>query len=135
MAFDTENRESTKTSNNQDVEYFVLSNILISRSNAGLFIWIDVRHLLLPQSASKQLDFSILTTESPEGNIYKAREISIANICIEHGVMIAPGHVYVSEEYGWFRVTFTVGKEALKEGLERLWRSFQRAEAQRQEWN
>ncbi|KAH7007778.1 pyridoxal phosphate-dependent transferase [Ilyonectria destructans] len=115
--------------------FFREHGIRYEEPNAGLFIWIDVRHLLLPQSASMQLDFSVLAAESPEAKIYEAREMSIANICIEHGVMIAPGHVYMSEEYGWFRVTFTVGKEALKEGLERLWRSFQRAEAQRQEWN
>jgi hypothetical protein len=33
--------------------------------------------------------------------------------------MIAPGSLYESEELGWFRITFTVGK-ALKEGLARI---------------
>lgn len=39
---------------------------------------------------------------------------------MKHGVLIAPGHVYVPEELGWFRITFTVGKEALREGLQRI---------------
>lgn len=37
--------------------------------------------------------------------------------------MIAPGNVYVPEEFGWFRITYTVEKEALEEGLCRLWKS------------
>lgn len=34
--------------------------------------------------------------------------------------MIAPGSVYMPEEFGWFRVTFSLGKEALEEGLKRF---------------
>lgn len=49
------------------------------------------------------------------------RELRIAEICMKNGVMIAPGHVYVPEEYGWFRISFTVGKEALEEGLKVSW--------------
>jgi bifunctional pyridoxal-dependent enzyme with beta-cystathionase and maltose regulon repressor activities len=42
---------------------------------------------------------------------------------MRHGLLIAPGHVYAPEEYGWFRLTFTVGEEALKEGLDRFRRA------------
>lgn len=41
-------------------------------------------------------------------------------LCGKNGVMVAPGSLYESEELGWFRVTFTVGEEALKEGLTRI---------------
>lgn len=34
--------------------------------------------------------------------------------------MIAPGSVYVPENFGWFRVTFTVAEDALRVGLDRL---------------
>jgi hypothetical protein len=34
--------------------------------------------------------------------------------------MNAPGHVPVPEEYGWFRITFTVSNEALEEELNGL---------------
>lgn len=34
------------------------------------------------------------------------------------------------EELGWFRITFTPGEEALKEGLELLLRSIAEAEAE-----
>jgi aspartate/methionine/tyrosine aminotransferase len=42
---------------------------------------------------------------------------------MRHGVLIAPGHVYAPEGHGWFRLTFTVGEEALKEGLNRFRRA------------
>lgn len=58
--------------------------------------------------------------ESPHAEVYKQKEQKIADICMAHGVMIAPGRVYAPEEYGWFRVTFSLGKEALIEGLTRL---------------
>lgn len=58
------------------------------------------------------------------------RENEIIDLCLKNGVMIAPGHVYMPEEYGWFRMTFTVKKDALREGLARLSRSLQEAGVQ-----
>lgn len=52
---------------------------------------------------------------------------------MEHGVLIAPGHVYMAEEPGWFRITFTVGREALEEGLKRLKESLLRVRAEAEE--
>lgn len=52
----------------------------------------------------------------------------ITDICAENGVMIAPGSVYMPKELGWFRITFTVGKKALEEGLKRLLRPIKEAE-------
>ncbi|KAJ3548171.1 hypothetical protein NM208_g1138 [Fusarium decemcellulare] len=94
-------------------------------TNAGLFLWLDLRHLLVPQSPSKEVDMNALSVYSPFSEIYKQQELIIAEICQKNGVMIAPGHVYMAEEYGWFRITYTVGKEALQEGLDRLWKSLQ----------
>lgn len=42
--------------------------------------------------------------------------------------MIAPGSIYAAEEYGWYRITFTVGKNTLEEGLKRLGKSLDVAE-------
>lgn len=56
--------------------------------------------------------------------------MQIADICMRNGVMIAPGNVYMPEEFGWFRITFSLGKEALKEGLNRLEKSLVEAEAE-----
>lgn len=64
----------------------------------------------------------------PESRTYKQRELRIGDTCIKNGVMIAPGHIYMPEEFGWFRVTFTLGKEALREVLSRFWRALKEAE-------
>jgi DNA-binding transcriptional MocR family regulator len=66
---------------------------------------------------------TLLSVESPDADSYKRRETRLAEICMRHGVLIAPGHVYAPEEYGWFRLTFTVGEESLKEGLNRVKRA------------
>lgn len=102
--------------------------------NSGLFIWIDLRHLLVPRSSENRLDFDKLVASSPDSKIHKAREEEIADICLKNGVMVAAGHVYMSEEYGWFRVTFTLTKEALQAGLHRLWKSMEEVETKRQDW-
>lgn len=48
--------------------------------------------------------------------------------------MIAPGHVYMAEEYGWFRITFTVGQDALEEGLKRFLKSVEEMELRSEGW-
>lgn len=55
--------------------------------------------------------------------------------CINNGVAIAPGHVYSPEEFGWFRITFTVTREALEEGLIRFLASVEQAKRESQEWS
>lgn len=56
--------------------------------------------------------------------------MKITDIRAKNGVIMAPGSVYMPEELGWFRITFTPGEEALKEGLEWLLRSIAEAEAE-----
>lgn len=89
---------------------------LIIDRNAGLFFWIDLRHILKPGYAGD----GSLSVASSDSSKYKEREARVVEICMKHGVLIAPGHVYVPEEFGWFRITFTVGREALREGLQRV---------------
>ncbi|KAH8598679.1 pyridoxal phosphate-dependent transferase [Bisporella sp. PMI_857] len=98
--------------------------------NAGLCIWVDLRHLLISKSSFQLSDYSALRVTSPNASVYKQRELRIAEICGINGVIIAPGHVYMAEEFGWFRVTFTVEEQALKEGLTRFWRSLMEAQAE-----
>ena len=89
-----------------------------SRRNAGLFIWLDLRDLL-----SAQTHVGSTEESSTSADMYKAYELRVLEICSQNGVMIAPGHVYMSEEYGWFRITFTIDPDALQEGLARLHKS------------
>lgn len=85
-----------------------------------MFIWIDLRHLFLQEESPK------LPFDPPPMTITQAvshdqkREGEIMEACTRHGVMIAPGSVYAPEEFGWFRVTFSLGEDALREGLKRL---------------
>lgn len=89
----------------------------------------DLRHLI-----TKQSDYRALRVTSPEAGLYKQREIKVAEICQGNGVMIAPGNIYAPEEFGWFRVTFTVSKDALEEGLNRLWKSLLDVKTVSQDW-
>ncbi|KAJ5342322.1 hypothetical protein N7541_011446 [Penicillium brevicompactum] len=101
-------------------------NIKYYEMNAGLFIWVDLRHLFRPELASQ--GSGALGVRTPIVEIHKARELEIIETCTKNGVLIAPGSVYLPEEYGWFRITFTLQQVALKEGLDRLWKSLQEAE-------
>lgn len=78
---------------------------------------------ITPQSGYRQLRVTL-----PDTRLYEQRELRIIDICAENGIMIAPGGVYMPEELGWFRVTFTVRKKALEEGLKRLLRPIKEAE-------
>uniref|UniRef100_A0A8H7K144 Aminotransferase class I/classII large domain-containing protein n=1 Tax=Bionectria ochroleuca TaxID=29856 RepID=A0A8H7K144_BIOOC len=99
-------------------------------ANAGLFLWLDLRHLLLLHATSKGDGDNVLATKPPNAKVLQERENEIIDLCLRNGVMIAPGHVYMPEEHGWFRMTFTVKEDALQEGLARLSRSLQEAGAQ-----
>lgn len=98
---------------------------LISLRNAGVFIWVDLRRFLFPKSIRGDVNFAVLQNTSPDIALYKEREAYIINRCIDNGVMISPGTIYATPELGWFRITFTVGKYALEEGLRRIWKSLE----------
>ncbi|KAK7570857.1 hypothetical protein V3481_018952 [Fusarium oxysporum f. sp. vasinfectum] len=109
--------------------FFHDHGIQFYNTNAGLFIWMDLRYLLTLQTSTGEADLSAISSEV---NTYKQQEIEIMEKGQGNGVMIAPGHVYLAEEYGWFRLTFTVGKDALKEGLNRLWKTLQEIKEQKE---
>ena len=95
-----------------------------------MYIWVDLRRLLFPKSSRSNMDYSVL--RASDDSAYSRREREIANICIRHGVQISLGSTYATEEYGWFRITFTVQRDALEEGLRRLSKSLDEIEAM--EW-
>ncbi|SPB46670.1 unnamed protein product [Aspergillus niger] len=113
--------------------FFSKHGIPYYEMNAGLFVWVDLRHLLVSKSSAQQSDYSAVRVTSPDAPVNLQRELRIAEICVKNGVMISPGHVYLPEEHGWFRITFTVGKEALEEGLNRFLASIKEIEAESQD--
>lgn len=67
-------------------------------------------------------DFSRLRSTMSEADVVMCLDLEskLAATCLEFGVMISPGSIYASEEFGWYRVTFTLAEAALQEGLNRL---------------
>lgn len=61
--------------------------------------------------------------------MYQDREKKLSKRCIVGGVGISAGSSYFTEELGWFRITFTVEKEALLVGLKRMLKCLQEIKA------
>ena len=91
--------------------------------NAGVYIWVDFRPYFIPKGDRMNSDYTALKATSGESELYLQREAKIIEVCASNGVMIAPGSSYRTEEYGWFRVTFTTREAPLEEGLQRIWKS------------
>ncbi|GAA5891126.1 hypothetical protein JCM5296_004900 [Sporobolomyces johnsonii] len=78
-------------------------------SNAGHFIWIDLRRFLPARSeAGEVLEDGV------------AREEELANRFLRHGVNVARGTAYSHAIPGFFRLTFTLRPDYFKVGLERF---------------
>ena len=86
------------------------ANQIISRyypgANAGFFIWIDLRPYLPKCSGDNPWD----------------GENKLVNKLIENKVFITNGQMLAAEEPGWFRVIFSVDREVIKAGLERVFK-------------
>ncbi|KAL4750711.1 hypothetical protein BDW72DRAFT_203716 [Aspergillus terricola var. indicus] len=95
--------------------FFCKCEIPFYEMNAGLFFWINLRHLLFPSlkstSAGAGEEPPSLSITSADSDEHQRREQRICNICMEHGVLIAPRH-------------------ALEEGLRRLKDSLLRVQAE-----
>ena len=92
-----------------------------------MFLWIDLRRLLAgvhsTEEALPELSRRKLSAEQVEK--YLEREQVIFNKCAENKVLLASGSAFLTEEFGWFRLTFTPPREALLVGLERLRTAFE----------
>jgi bifunctional pyridoxal-dependent enzyme with beta-cystathionase and maltose regulon repressor activities len=94
-----------------------------------VYVWVDFRKFLFSESTAKP-DFACLRAGSAEAVRYKERENRIVALCGKNGVMIGYGSNFMTEELGWFRITFTTRREALLVGLERVWQSVREAQAE-----
>ena len=98
-------------------------NIKHSNPVAGHFIWIDLRaYLPNKDSKGKKLtddgakEWELFTRLLDEGNVY-----------------LAPGMIYHSTIPGFFRLTFTLRREYLKIGMERIEGILKKVEAENAE--
>jgi bifunctional pyridoxal-dependent enzyme with beta-cystathionase and maltose regulon repressor activities len=87
-----------------------------------LFLWIDLRRFLLKDDGnhSHDLNKGLLLRKTPGSAKYEEQEASIDKTCMKHGVSIARGTLFGTEELGWFRLTFTISEEEIAEGIRRL---------------
>ena len=72
--------------------------------NAGFFLWVDLS--------------PYFPTETQDAKGWEA-EAALKEAILEAGVEMASGSKYKEERPGWFRVLFTVEKDALEEALGR----------------
>jgi hypothetical protein len=99
-------------------------------SNAGCFVWVDLRSYLRgPGETEESTSLAIHKLSPPNFEIYQDREMVLSKRFIMGGVGISAGSSYFAEELGWFRISFTVDKEALLVGLGRLFKCLQEIKA------
>ncbi|KAL5319879.1 hypothetical protein ACEPPN_012937 [Leptodophora sp. 'Broadleaf-Isolate-01'] len=89
---------ATSILSSHDVKYF-------KGSNAGVFIWIDLREYF---DSQETMDRRL------------AREKDILRRCEEKGLFVGYGTNFFTEQLGWFRITFTAREDVLRVGLQRL---------------
>lgn len=85
-----------------------------------MFMWVDFRSFLLTEPERRSGSYHVLSTSSPHIDVYRKREMDLMKVCAQNKVLIRPGSAYKTEELGWYRVTFTMPRNALKTGLERI---------------
>lgn len=96
-------------------------------SNAGIFAWVNLQRYLYDKSDS---GFSATESLRTDDQFYRDREMALWNRLLASGVGLGLGSWYSSEEPGWFRISFTVEKDSLKIGLERLLKTLREVEAE-----
>jgi len=79
--------------------------------NAGFFLWIDLSPFLVPKKANEAGENADAAWDA---------EKDLSSRLLQAGVEMSTGFAYHNEEPGWFRVIFSVEREALEEGLRRI---------------
>ncbi|KAL9023480.1 MAG: hypothetical protein Q9196_007175 [Gyalolechia fulgens] len=95
-------------------------------SNAGFFIWVDFRSFLgkdIHVDGDEQVE--AVAVERPS-QVYRTskkaseRDDWFFQKIVKARVFVASGNAFFAEEHGWYRVSFSVPKDVLEVGLERL---------------
>ncbi|GMK59407.1 hypothetical protein CspeluHIS016_0800130 [Cutaneotrichosporon spelunceum] len=81
-------------------DWFEARGVPVAHSNAGNFVWVDL---------GARLGFR----EAKE-------EKRIFQRLLDGGVYVAPGTAYHNPEAGWFRITFSVARDNLNVGLDKI---------------
>jgi DNA-binding transcriptional MocR family regulator len=100
--------------------------------NAGMYIWINLGKYLTSSALAGEdgvPDLSVLSLSPSDTALYQDREMSIVRRCMKNGVWIGHGSNFMTEELGWFRLTFTAVMPALEAGLDRILKTLQEIES------
>lgn len=96
-----------------------------------MFIWVDLRRYLCGRYPTDgALDLRLARLSPSDAAMYRDREARLARRCVEGGVLISLGSSFSTEELGWFRISFTVERQALEIGLKRLLKLLKAIEAE-----
>ncbi|KAL8704989.1 MAG: hypothetical protein Q9201_001886 [Fulgogasparrea decipioides] len=106
----------------------------IEGSNAGFFLWADFRGVLgkeiIVDDEGKDEEVEAVALERPS-QVYKTsrrakeRDDWFFEKMMKAKVFVVSGDAFFAEEHGWYRITFSVPREVLELGLERLGRVLQ----------
>lgn len=97
-----ENRKRLRKRKEMLVSGLKVAGIRCLKSNAGLFCWVDMRHLLV-------------------SNTFEAEKELWKKIIFEVGLNISPGSSCHCNEPGWFRICFAnITEETLQVALQRI---------------
>ncbi|KAL2193660.1 putative aminotransferase class I and II family protein [Corynascus similis CBS 632.67] len=110
---------ATRFMDDHGIEYY-------TNSNAGMFIWMDLRKYLRGTKKIEKLSLHQLTPQEKEE--LQRREVEMGSRFFANGVGVALGTNFFTEELGWFRLTFTVCQDALDIGLQRMVETLQEIE-------
>ncbi|BFZ63142.1 hypothetical protein YB2330_004262 [Saitoella coloradoensis] len=96
------NKERLAASYEKCAEFLRQTGIPYKPSNAGHFVWVDLRRFM------------------PNANDSLEAEQKLTDKLLKTGVYMATGESFYTEEHGWYRVTFSVDEKTMMLGLKRL---------------
>ncbi|KAK4973363.1 hypothetical protein LTR42_005348 [Elasticomyces elasticus] len=88
--------------------------------NAGIFLWVYLGQGTASSGRSGCFDHGQADVTSATLEAEQSYDRLLADTCLKNGVMIGRGSRFLSEEAGWFRITFSADDEALRIGLDRI---------------
>ncbi|KAF3936585.1 hypothetical protein ABW19_dt0206426 [Dactylella cylindrospora] len=123
-SFVAKNQEKLGNQYQTLVSWFKKNDIpFVQGSNAGFFVWVDLRRYLAkvklpPENDGKINNGKTNIPGAPPGA--QKRDKMLWDKIVDGGVYIASAEMFFGEEHGWYRFSFSTNKEELELGLGRL---------------
>jgi bifunctional pyridoxal-dependent enzyme with beta-cystathionase and maltose regulon repressor activities len=98
-----------------------------------MFLWIDLRRYLGAARTRGNVNSKAVDSGGATRETLLEREAFIEEMFMKNGVSISRGSIFFTEEIGWFRITFTLPREPLLEGIDRMLKAL--SEVERKGWH